>query len=656
MRKFKWRILLTKVALILATGGAGAFSADAILDALSESGAEPTEADIFWLTWLLTVAFPAAYTGVRNRLKHTKWWSRVERERKLWLPLLLVGFLFASGPAWAADDLEVLYPGGNYRVVNYAWTADGTGAAQGITTLDCPGVLYLCTTVPGAGGDAPDDDYDITVKNLHPTASGTYTLIDTDIADAEVDNRDTANTESVDLVASSVKQSFGKIQIDVTNAGDANTGTVVLVVYGLQYARVRNTFDLYDVAETSPTNGETLVFNGATGQYEPGAITAGGYDISTNGLDDLGDVGAYVGLAAGHIIVWSGTEWLNKAVSSDIGLAASGAATIQANAVALTTDTTGNYVATVANAGGLTVSGSGSEGAAVTVALNYNNALTGDYALVSNYGALGRNGFIFEGATADTIEHYIAVPDPTGSDRTSTLPAGGGTLLASGHALTGDVTATFDTDGTTATQIASGVVGASELASTAVTPGNYNGRFTVDADGRITAAATLTKSRNLDALAGTPAVTAGCSAPTQVETTTNDVNYWVLDYDKDTDESAWWTFPLPDDYAGGTLTVNLVWTTTAATGSVYFNINGRAYGDGDALDQAVGSTLTLIDAGVGAGDAHVSGTGVLTLAGTPAAGQLCAIRVTRDANNVSDDLDADARLIAVRLEYVPVTS
>ena len=48
-------------------------------------------------------------------------------------------------------------------------------------------------------------------------------------------------------------------------------------------------------------------------------------------------------------------------------------ATIAANSVALGTDTTGNYVATIANAtnGGLTVSNSGSETAAVTIGLDY---------------------------------------------------------------------------------------------------------------------------------------------------------------------------------------------------------------------------------------------------------------------------------------------
>lgn len=66
-------------------------------------------------------------------------------------------------------------------------------------------------------------------------------------------------------------------------------------------------------------------------------------------------------------------------VSGDITISSAGVATIATNSVALGTDTTGNYVATIANVtnGGLTVNNSGTETAAVTLALNLNDLVGG---------------------------------------------------------------------------------------------------------------------------------------------------------------------------------------------------------------------------------------------------------------------------------------
>jgi len=62
-------------------------------------------------------------------------------------------------------------------------------------------------------------------------------------------------------------------------------------------------------------------------------------------------------------------------VDGDIGIAAGGTVTIQANSVALGTDTTGNYVQSLANAtnGGLTIANGSAEGGDATVALNIND-------------------------------------------------------------------------------------------------------------------------------------------------------------------------------------------------------------------------------------------------------------------------------------------
>jgi hypothetical protein len=71
--------------------------------------------------------------------------------------------------------------------------------------------------------------------------------------------------------------------------------------------------------------------------------------------------------------------------SGDITVTEAGVVSISANSVALGTDTTGNYVATVAGtANQISVSGSGSETAAVTIALTNDVALVGDLTVGGN--------------------------------------------------------------------------------------------------------------------------------------------------------------------------------------------------------------------------------------------------------------------------------
>lgn len=78
-------------------------------------------------------------------------------------------------------------------------------------------------------------------------------------------------------------------------------------------------------------------------------------------------------------------DYIYAAVSGDITISESGVASIAANSVALGTDTTGNYVATVAGtANQVSVSGSGSEGGAVTVALTDDVTLVGDLTVGGN--------------------------------------------------------------------------------------------------------------------------------------------------------------------------------------------------------------------------------------------------------------------------------
>jgi hypothetical protein len=159
----------------------------------------------------------------------------------------------------------------------------------------------------------------------------------------------------------------------------------------------------------------------------------------------------------------------------------------------------------------------------------------------------------------------------------------------------------------------------------------------------------------LSASGGVPKTTGGCAAAATSEMGTNKQNLKTLDFDKDTEEHADFTFALPSDYNGGTMTAKFFWMHPATTTNfaAVWGIEGRCYANDDALDQAVGTAVTVTDTGGTTSDVYISdATAAVTWAGTPAAGQLINLTVYRKAADAADTLAVDAKLIGVQLTYV----
>lgn len=149
-----------------------------------------------------------------------------------------------------------------------------------------------------------------------------------------------------------------------------------------------------------------------------------------------------------------------------------------------------------------------------------------------------------------------------------------------------------------------------------------------------------------------PTTTSGCASVVTVEAGTNDVDYKVLDFDQTTEENAFAVFSMPDSWDGGTVSAKFIWTTAASSGDVIWGIKGRAFANDDAIDQSYGTAQTVTDTFIAAGDIHISSaTSAVTLAGSPAGGQLIQLKIYRDADASGDTLNGDARLIAVQIEY-----
>lgn len=150
----------------------------------------------------------------------------------------------------------------------------------------------------------------------------------------------------------------------------------------------------------------------------------------------------------------------------------------------------------------------------------------------------------------------------------------------------------------------------------------------------------------LPAGAWQPRTTNGCSALTNTETSTNDFNIPVLDFDTAADEHANYGMWLPKSYNASTVTFQAVWTAASGSGTVCWSLRGRVFDDDDALDQAMGTQQDSSDTFITAGDAHISpASSAITLAGTPAKQRFLGLEIFRDVS--ADTLGVDARLIGV---------
>lgn len=134
------------------------------------------------------------------------------------------------------------------------------------------------------------------------------------------------------------------------------------------------------------------------------------------------------------------------------------------------------------------------------------------------------------------------------------------------------------------------------------------------------------------------------------ESATNKVMTRTLDFDQTTQEGAQFLIPMPKGWNEGTVTFQPVWTASSGSGGVVWELRGVALSDDDAIDTAFGTGQTSTDTLIATGDVHIGPeSAAITIAGTPATGDLVVFQVRRNVSDGSDTLTADAKLIAIRL-------
>jgi hypothetical protein len=139
-----------------------------------------------------------------------------------------------------------------------------------------------------------------------------------------------------------------------------------------------------------------------------------------------------------------------------------------------------------------------------------------------------------------------------------------------------------------------------------------------------------------------------------LEMTTNKNMVKTLDFDPTTQEFAQFDIRMPKSWNEGTVSFIPVWShaATATNFGVVWGLDAVAVSDDDALDVAFGTAQTSTKTGGTTNDIYQGPeSAAITIAGTPAAGDLVMFRIHRDPADAADTMAIDARLHGVLVLY-----
>lgn len=202
--------------------------------------------------------------------------------------------------------------------------------------------------------------------------------------------------------------------------------------------------------------GGTLTFAGSAGIKTTVSDNQVGIAVDVNGataLTSLADADEFLvydasATANKKITAEDVADYIFAGFSGDITVTEAGVVSIAANSVALGTDTTGNYVATVAGTSNqITVSGSGSEGGAVTVALADDVALVGDLTVGGNdiKASGGTTALTLDGANVAVAgDLTVTGNDIKSSGGTTAITLSGANVTVAGNLTVSGTTTTVN--------------------------------------------------------------------------------------------------------------------------------------------------------------------------------------------------------------------
>jgi cytoskeletal protein CcmA (bactofilin family) len=150
-----------------------------------------------------------------------------------------------------------------------------------------------------------------------------------------------------------------------------------------------------------------------------------------------------------------------------------------------------------------------------------------------------------------------------------------------------------------------------------------------------------------------PSTTNPCSDLTQVETTALRPDLKVLDFAAAADDFAQFTIAFPKSWNEGTITFQPFWTVTGTdAGTVAWQLAAVAITSDESINTAFGTQVatTALAFSTTSNDLMVSvESGAVTIAGSPAANDMCFFQINRDTS--ADTQSGAARLIGIKIFF-----
>ena len=150
-----------------------------------------------------------------------------------------------------------------------------------------------------------------------------------------------------------------------------------------------------------------------------------------------------------------------------------------------------------------------------------------------------------------------------------------------------------------------------------------------------------------------PSASGGCAALATIASAANQPDIQTLDFDSSSQEFAQFAILMPKRWDRGAVTFAPVWShAAAATFDVVWELQAVAVSNDDTIAVAYGTAVGSTDTGGTTNDVYVGPeSAAITVAGSPAAGDVVFFRLARAPANGSDTLNVDARLHGIELYF-----